>query len=332
MEFSYGIKSFNTTPTKLSSGSFTLGIAFKVLEEKTAVGLRVYSSSTSNTVTLDLWGPSHNVLATVSGNKKPGGWTEFLFNEPIVISPNTEYRISVFTHGGSYEAFENSIVTEEGFDYLGACYGSSHSYPATSYSVFYGIDIIFEAGEKLLKKYLIKEGSTFYTISDGDLLSLPISEALSTSFIEYGFDDITDLNSILSLPDPEILYWQNSNEEDLPELKATVTAIPFPQVIISDKIMITDDSITGIERVFVDCEGDPLFSVSFDDKQTWYVWNGTQWSQVSEELSGMSKELFESITYNDWLRFYTEIDGFYIKVILTSSSQSVTKIFVDFAN
>lgn len=182
-------------------------------------------------------------------------------------------------------------------------------------------------------KYLIKSEGVLYTIVDNQLSELEVTEVTSEIFRQYGVDEISDRSVLIGLNNPQVLYWQDS---DLPigTRTALVTGTTNPQSVISNKIDLTHASITGIENALVTCEGNPLFCVSFDNKQTWKAWNGTEWSTVSEENSGMTKELFESINYDNWLLVYDGADSFYIKVILNENelTQSVTKIYVDFAN
>ena len=111
-----------------------------------------------------------------------------------------------------------------------------------------------------------------------------------------------------------------------------VTGAPYPQTIISEKIYLTDKSITGIESALATCEGDLIVAVSFDDKQTWKAWNGEQWATLSEDNTGMNKETLEAITFEQWNELYTGATGFYVRVALLDSTQSVEKIVFDFSN
>jgi hypothetical protein len=184
-------------------------------------------------------------------------------------------------------------------------------------------------------KWLVKSGDKFYTILDGVATELNITQLTSTDFQTHGIDMI-NWDLIKDLPDPELFYWYDNvgYEQAKPSITVNMSATPLPQVIISDRIDLTDTTITGIESATVTCEGNPLFCVSFDEKQTWKAWNGTEWATVTEELSGMTKELFESIVYNNWLELYANAEAFYIKVILTGTetTQSVSEIYIDFSN
>lgn len=179
------------------------------------------------------------------------------------------------------------------------------------------------------KKYLVRNGSTIYTVADGALIE--VAGSLNAElFFTSGTDAIPDGALLMTLATPEVLCWTDA--DTVPKLTATVTATPQSQVIITDKIYLTDKSITGIESVLATCEGDLIVAVSFDDKQTWKAWNGKQWATLSDDNTGMSKETLEAITFEQWNELYTGATGFYVRVSLLDATQSVEKIVFDFAN
>lgn len=181
-----------------------------------------------------------------------------------------------------------------------------------------------------ITKYLVRNNNdTIYTVTDGSLVEVS-GEINSNLFIDNGVDDIPDGALLMTLSNPEVLCW--TNDEILPTLVATVQGTPQPQIIISDKIHLTDKSITGIESALATCEGDLVVAVSFDDKQTWKAWNGEQWATLSDDNTGMSKETLEGITFEQWNELYTGATGFYVRVSLLDATQSVEKIVFDFAN
>ena len=180
-----------------------------------------------------------------------------------------------------------------------------------------------------VKKYLVRDGNTLYTITDGSFVEVS-GEINSNLFIDNGVDEIPDGTLLMTLSNPEVLCWTDSDK--VPTLTATVTGIPYPQIIISEKIYLTDKSITGIESALATCEGDLIVAVSFDDKQTWKAWNGEQWATLSDDNTGMSKETLEGITFEQWNELYTGATGFYVRVSLLDTTQSVEKIVFDFSN
>ena len=180
------------------------------------------------------------------------------------------------------------------------------------------------------KKYLIKSENVIYTITGGALQALTETEITSSLFQTYGVDSVPDGSLLLNLSNPSVMYWTNS--EELPVITANVTATPQSQNVISNAIDLTHKSITGIENMVATCEGDLIIAVSFDGKQTWKAWNGSEWSTLSEEFTGMNKETLEAITFEQWNLLFQGATSFYIRISLVDTTQSVTEIYVDFAN
>ena len=186
---------------------------------------------------------------------------------------------------------------------------------------------------RFTSKYLIYDDilDKYYNITNNQLTELSITELTANNFKAYGNDDVPDGMLLIALQKPRVYYWQDSNDE-LPTISVNVTATPQPQVIITDKIYLTDKSITGIESALATCEGDLIVAVSFDDKQTWKAWNGEQWATLSDDNTGMSKETLEGITFEQWNGLYAGATGFYVRVSLLDTTQSVEKIVFDFSN
>ena len=208
----------------------------------------------------------------------------------------------------------------------------------TTYSI-YSSEVYAVIGElvlngyiegELYKKYLIKSENVIYTVSNGALQALTETEITSSLFQTYGVDDVPDGSLLLNLSNPSVMYWTNA--EELPVITANVAATPQSQNVISNAIDLTHQSITGIESATVNCNGELIIAVSFDNKQTWKAWNGSEWSTLSEDFTGMNKETFESITFEQWNLLFTGASSFYIRVSLIDTTQSVTEIIVDFAN
>lgn len=180
-------------------------------------------------------------------------------------------------------------------------------------------------------RYLIRSGTTLYTVVDGALSELATTDILAQTFLDYGIEDMPDGALLLGLSNPEVLYWQDS-EDDLPTLTATVTATPPHQIIMSQAIDLMHSSIKGISGVVVDCKGTPIFAVSFDNKVTWMKWGDTDWVTVADELTGMTNTELEAITTEQWQVKYEVSSNIYIRCTLTDTTQSVTSVGVNFIN
>lgn len=178
-------------------------------------------------------------------------------------------------------------------------------------------------------KYLIRDNSSIYTITDGVLTE--VSGTLNAQlFNDYGVDAIPDGTLLMTLSNPEVLCWTDA--ETLPTLTATVKGIPQPQVIVSEEINLMNGSIKGIESVNIDCKGEPVFALSFDKKVSWLMHNGTNWIEVLDELTGMTKTEFEAITTEQWQTQYEASSDMYIRCTLLDNTQSITSITLNFIN
>ena len=178
-------------------------------------------------------------------------------------------------------------------------------------------------------KYLVRDSGKIYTVVDGALSE--ITGTLNADlFINSGADAIPDGALLMTLSNPEVLCWTDA--ETLPTLTATVKGIPQPQVIVSEEINLMDGSIKGIESVTIDCKGEPIFAVSFDKKASWIMHNGTDWVNVADELTGMTKTVFEAVTTEQWQTQYETASDMYIRCTLLDETQSLTSITLNFIN
>ena len=178
-------------------------------------------------------------------------------------------------------------------------------------------------------KYLIRNNDIVYTIQNDSLVEV-VGDLNAQLFIDNGVDEIPSGTLLMTLSNPEVLCWTDSDK--VPTLTATVKGIPEPQVIVTKEIDLMHSSIKGINGVTVDCKGDVLFAVSFDKKATWMMHNGTEWVAVSDELSGMTKAVFEAITTEQWQPKYEASSDIYIRCILFDETQSITTVNIDFIN
>lgn len=181
-----------------------------------------------------------------------------------------------------------------------------------------------------MSKYLVRSSNgDIYTVVDSELTKLEEAEVTSSLFQEKGFDTF-EWNILQELIDPEILIWKNGADDI--SAKANVIATPPHQVVVSQAIDLMHSSIKGIDGVSVDCKGNVLFAVSFDDKATWMQHNGTDWVNVADELTGMTELELEAITAEQWQSKYELSSDMYIRCTLLDETQSVTTVSVGFVN
>lgn len=181
------------------------------------------------------------------------------------------------------------------------------------------------------RRYLISDANgEFYTVEEDVLVKLEEAELSAEVFETYGIQDIPAGALLITLQDPTILYWHDS-ENRFPPFRATYTGVPIPQVIFSENIDMSDSTILGIEKVTADCDDHVLFAVSFDDGTTWWSCIDSRWMKLSEEKSGMSKAALEAISVDSWAEKATTGQLKY-RFIVSGESGFLKSITTDYLN
>lgn len=181
------------------------------------------------------------------------------------------------------------------------------------------------------KKYLIKSENKLYTITNGALVELESTELNAELFRTSGIDTIPESTLLITLIDPEIFYWIDTNNYEIDLIKATEKATPPIQVIESIDYDMTHPTILGIEKILVDATPGVLFAVSFDSGTTWKMWTGTEWGILSERDSGMSAEVMSAITAEQWNTQATT-GKFRFRIAIPNVSDKFKSLVVDYIN
>lgn len=197
---------------------------------------------------------------------------------------------------------------------------------ATTYMIIDCVEAV-----QFVRKYLIRSDNTLYTVVEGTLTQIENTKITSDVFRVSGIDDVPTWEIIQSLTNPEILAWYDSDNV-VPKLNAEVTATPFFQTIITDKIDMSHTTILGVEQITIDCDDDVLVAISLDNKETWIAYNGTQWITLTSDTSGMGKSVIEAISIDNWTEIIGDVKEMFIRLTLTNKEQFVRQIYVDFLN
>lgn len=211
---------------------------------------------------------------------------------------------------------------------------SNHDIPngsATSTTIyFYGSEPIPET-PPFDKKYLIRSGSTIYTITDGTLTALAETEITASLFQTYGVDELPDGSLLVGLTDPEVLYWQDSTDE-LPDITLTVKGTPpLPQVFTSEPMDMTHESIAGISHAAVDASEDVRFAISFDGGTTWQAFDGSAWFDVSDTAPGMLASTMNAITAEQWAEV-VQLTAYRLRFWLPNVTAYVASVVMHYIN
>ncbi|MDD3021453.1 MAG: hypothetical protein PHX61_10840 [Alphaproteobacteria bacterium] len=157
------------------------------------------------------------------------------------------------------------------------------------------------------------------------------TSAMVNGFLTHGVDDLPPIDLIMTLVDPSILYWQNSTDA-LPTFTATVAAEPpKPQIVTTSAQNMSDPTIIGISSAVISSSDDVLFSISFDDGVTWWVFTESAWAQITEPTAGMTKATMEAITAEQWNTITTST-SYKIRFVLPAITSYVANIAINYAN
>ena len=178
--------------------------------------------------------------------------------------------------------------------------------------------------------YLIRSNDIIYTTKEGVLEEVGSLEVTAELFATYGSTEIPDGSLFLHLANPQILYWQDT--EELPVMKATVNAIPYPQTIESNNTVF-DSSIVSISSVDIVATDTILFQFSADDGESWkaYDLETSTWAIVSEN-GGMSNEEIKQLTVTEWSKLVAELRQLKIRFTLNDKTEKLTSIVINYAN
>lgn len=176
-----------------------------------------------------------------------------------------------------------------------------------------------------VKKYLVRDGGTIYTVTDGALMELT-GELNAELFISSGADTIPDGALLIQLTAPEVLCWTDATEA--PKLTATVQGVPVGNHdIISDNIRVGHSSIYGITSVDATASDGARFLLSFNGG-LWMAYNDGSW--VATDVGMTATELI-AIPVDAWSSVINSATYMKIKAII-DGVDTVTQVKFNFNN
>lgn len=180
------------------------------------------------------------------------------------------------------------------------------------------------------KRYLIRDGSTYYTVSDGVLSSISVTDITSDVFLNYGIDasqEILPSNILLlsSLSNPELLYWSDDNNDLTDGLMITVTPT-LPQTILYASQDLT--GYTGIEKMETVASDDALFLLTFNNVD-WKYYDGTNWVVANSETEGMTSAAIKNIPSSAWASVF-EPSNLTFKCALPTVNSYTNQIYIQY--
>lgn len=203
--------------------------------------------------------------------------------------------------------------------------------PTTSrrYVAFYQTDSGYTVGYEEIKlisyKYLIRNEGVIYTVAEGALQAVA-GELNASLFQTYGIDDVPEGSLLMTLSAPEVLCWADADK--VPTLTAIVQGAPTEaHSVTSNKIVLADPSIFGIDGVSVTASDSATFLVSFDGG-AWMVYNESRW--VASDV-GMTKAELLAIPIEAWNTVVNTAQYMLLKAVL-GGTETVTEVKFTFNN
>lgn len=177
------------------------------------------------------------------------------------------------------------------------------------------------------KLFLVRDGSTIYTVAEGSLVAVS-GEISASLFFENGVVDIPDGSLLIGLSSPEVLCWTDA--PTVPVLKATVQGAPTgTHDIIGDNAIVSHDSIHGVTSIDVTASEGARFMLSFDGGD-WLVYDSSSNTFVASDVGMTGAELAEipvdvlsaAVMGSQYIRLKATIDGM----------ETVTQVKINFDN
>lgn len=190
-------------------------------------------------------------------------------------------------------------------------------------------DAIVECVQLIPKvnKYLIRDNTTIYTVSDGSLTE--VQGTLNADlFTTYGTDTIPSGTLLMTLENVEVLCWIDS--DTVPTLKATVQGTPQGEHSIeSDDIRVGHESIFGITSVEATASEGATFLLSFDNG-SYMVYDTVSSTWVASDV-GMSASDLVSIPTDAWSSVVNSAKTMKLKATI-DGTETVTQVKFNFDN
>lgn len=174
-------------------------------------------------------------------------------------------------------------------------------------------------------KYLIRNNDIVYTVQNDSLVEV-VGDLNAQLFIDNGVDEIPSGTLLMTLSNPEVLCWTDSDK--VPILKATVQGVPTgAHDITSDNINIGHSSIYGITSVEATASDGATFLLSFDGG-AWMKYNDGTWSASDV---GMTAAELMAIPSNAWSSVINSAQYMQLKAML-EGVETVTQVVFNYDN
>lgn len=253
--------------------------------------------------------------------------TKYKLEYDVILWDTGDISLHMISIPTSYNTGTYSLVESSTYNYTVSTSTPDVTFLKTD-SGFTVNNSLITLDEPYDKRYLIRDGSKYYTVVDSSLSEITVTELNSTVFLTYGVEDLFDISLLSGLSNPEILFWRDSPDDI--EQGLIIEGTPqLPQVVYYESQDIS--SYTGIEKAEVAVTGDVLFAISFDNKQTWkyYDYLNKTWLTATTDSDGMNAATIKNIPASAWSEVITS-STFVFRCSLLTLESSACGIYIKY--
>lgn len=130
---------------------------------------------------------------------------------------------------------------------------------------------VIELNLPFKKIYLVRSGSTYYTVIDNTLSEISVDNLTSDVFLTLGVEEIPSATLLLGLQNPELLYWTD-NEFGKLSTGLTIHGTPsLPQIFHYEEKTIPANSVISKAEIYN--TNLVMVTVSFDGGTSWMYYD-----------------------------------------------------------
>lgn len=174
------------------------------------------------------------------------------------------------------------------------------------------------------KRFLLRNGTTIYTVIDGALSSLGAVAVTSNLFLNSGIKELPEFSLLTEFSNPEILYWGEDKAPDIMGIR--ITGIPeLPQIVYYNGYETEGDTLRIIE---VEDTEDIIYALTFDNRATWwYRLHGT-WVQTDDIMVGMTSVVMNRMTKETFAELHALNNStiFELRAVLPATTSRINTI------
>ena len=151
--------------------------------------------------------------------------TSYAISYDVILWDTGDISLHMISIPSSYNSGTYSLIASSTYTYRVSAASPDVTFIKTD-SGFEVSNSVIDLVIPLKKRYLIRDNSTYYTVSNSTLAEVAISELTSDSFLNYGVEDIPVISLLTNLSNPEILYWTEDSDSGAVEDGLIITGTP----------------------------------------------------------------------------------------------------------